>query len=140
MSLASHVGDAVHSLGGFPRVLRALLLVTLAGLPTLAAAEQEREFNLPAARVWAAAVDVARSSFSLESSSKEHGALRFRTGPKLGFRFDVSVRSISPSKTRVAVRLRTTGISAIDRSAWRSGDRYFEKLAAHLTGHPSRGI
>jgi hypothetical protein len=31
--------------------------VTLAGLPTLAAAEQEREFNLPAVRAWGAAVD-----------------------------------------------------------------------------------
>jgi hypothetical protein len=108
----------------------------LVGLPTLAAAEQEREFNLPAARVWAAAVDVARSSFSLEASSKNDGVLRFRTGPKFGFRFDVSVRSISPSKTSVVVRVGTTGISAIDRSAWRSGGRYLEKLAARLAGHP----
>ena len=150
MSLASHVGDAAHSPGGFPhlvvhpgyagrsvmRVLRALLLVMLVRLPALAAVEQEREFNLPAARVWTAATDVARSSFSLESASKERGVLRFRTGPKFGFRFDVSVRSISPGKTSVVLRVGTTGISAIDRSAWRSGDRYLEKLAARLTGHP----
>ena len=150
MSHTSHADDAVHSLGGFPhlvahpscpgcsvtRVLRALLLVMLVGLPTLAAVEQEREFNLPAAKVWTAATDVARSSFSLESASKERGVLRFRTGPKFGFRFDVSVRSISPSKTSVVVRVGTTGISAIDRSAWRSGDRYLEKLAARLTSRP----
>jgi hypothetical protein len=148
MSHASQAGGTVRSLGDvsclidYPgprrrsRVLCALWLATLAGPHAWAAADQVREFNLPAARVWAAAVDVARSSFSLETSSKKDGALRFRTGSKLAFRFEVSVKSISASKTCVVVRPRTTGISVIDRSVRRSGDKYLEQVAARLVGRP----
>ncbi|MEO8367599.1 MAG: hypothetical protein ABI806_00160 [Candidatus Solibacter sp.] len=112
-----------------------VLAVLLLSTPLAAETEKHREFDVPANTTWVAALEVARSSFTVETSSKEHGTLRFRTVPRIGFRFEVSVQSVGPKKAKVVVQLLNANIPALQKTAWRSGDKYLESLAARLGVH-----
>lgn len=123
--------------------LAAFLL--LAGPVTLLGSnEKTRAFDLPAAKVWDAASEVCRTEFNLESTGRETGTLTFRAGPTsaVSFRFDVSVRAEGPNRTLVTVRIRTRNVDlpALQKAAWRSGDKFFSNLATRLMkpagGHP----
>jgi hypothetical protein len=123
--------------------LAALLL--LAGpLPLLSANEKTHAFDFPANKVWVAASEVCRAEFNLESLAEEAGTLTFRAGPTpaVSFRFDVSVKAESPNRTLVTLRIRTRNVDlpALQKAAWRSGDKFFASLATRLTkpsgGHP----
>lgn len=62
----------------------AVLLLLLFSLPLMADTQKQRDFDVPASSAWVAAIKPARSSFTVETSSKDHGTLRFRTGPAVG--------------------------------------------------------
>ena len=135
-SPGNHNGSTVSAvqaaiLRGTCIVLALLLLST----PLAAETEKHREFDFPANTTWVAALEVARSSFTVETSSKEHGTFRFRTVPRIGFRFEVSVQPVGPKKAKVVVQLLNTNIPALQKTAWRSGDKFLESLAVRLGGH-----
>ena len=112
-------------------------LVPLAG--TLSAKDKTKTFSAPIEKVFDAAVQVAKSHYTIGSVDRQEHILIFHTGISaftFGMELTVSFNAEPNGKTTVTARPRKRGTQQF---AWGQGgrivDKFFQQLRDHLKGN-----